>query len=157
MPRSIPIKGKQISYTDIHLLSDASLIRVCTVAVVVNAVVYQQNIFSQNLITSESGLARKDLSKQCLKLIETHIPTSLAVNVKTCLNKLTVRKISTWSDSATVLQWLKDKGKYNTFVSNRMSKIKGKDFIEWKYVPALENPANLWNRGSKIYKLGHKL
>ena len=38
-----------------------------------------------------------------------------------------------------------------------MSKIKGKGFIEWKYVPALENPANLWNRGSKIYKLGHKL
>ena len=154
MPRSIPIKGKQICYTDIHLFSDANLIGVCTVAY---AVVNQQNIFSQNLITSKSRLARKDLSIQRLKLVETHISTFLAVNVKTRLNKLTVRKIYKWSDSTTVLQWLKDKGKYNTFVSNRMSKIKGKGFIEWKYVLALENPANLWNRGSKIYKLGHKL
>ena len=49
LSRSIPIKGKQIPYIDMHLFSDASLTGVSTVAY---AVVNQQNIlFSQNLIT----------------------------------------------------------------------------------------------------------
>ena len=63
LSRLIPIKGKQISCIDIHLFSDACLIGVCTVAY---AVVNQQNVFSQNLITSKSRLARKNLSISCL-------------------------------------------------------------------------------------------
>ena len=51
LPRSIPINGKQTSFIDIHLFSDVSLTGVCTVAY---AVVIQQNIFSQSLITSKS-------------------------------------------------------------------------------------------------------
>ena len=69
--------------------------------------------------------------------------TNLAENVKTCLNKLNVRKLYVWSDSTTVIHWLKDNGEYKTFVSNKVSKIKGESYIEWKYVPTKENPAIL--------------
>ena len=36
-----------------------------------------------------------------------------------------------------------------------MSKIKGKSFIEWKYVPTTENPANFERRDCEIYKLNN--
>ena len=49
--RSIPSKGKQLSYKDNHLLSDASLTVVSTVACVI---VNQQNTFNQNLTTKVS-------------------------------------------------------------------------------------------------------
>ena len=55
---------------------------------------------------------------------------NLAENVKTCHSKLSVRKIYTWSHITTVLHWLKGNGKYKTFVSNRVSKVKGESFIE---------------------------
>ena len=53
----------------------------------------------------------------------------------------------TWSDSPTVLNWLNENGEYKLFVSNRMSKLKGKGFIESKHVPTKENPANLGGIG----------
>ena len=93
MARSIAVKGKQISYIDIHLFSDTSLTGVCTVAYVV---VIQQNIFSQNLITSISRLARKNLSIPRLEVVVAHMSANLAENVKTCLNKLSVRKVYAW-------------------------------------------------------------
>ena len=127
--RSIPTKGKQMFYIDIHLFSDASLTGVCTVAYIV---VNQKNISSQNLITSKSRLARKDLSIPRLELVTAHRSANLAEDVKTCLNKLSVRKIYAWSDSTTVPHWLKDNGEYKTFVGNRVSRNKGKSFIEWK-------------------------
>ena len=49
--RSIPSKGKQLSYKDNHLLSDANLTVVSTVACVI---VNQQNTFNQNLTTKVS-------------------------------------------------------------------------------------------------------
>ena len=108
LPRSMPIKGKQISYIFIHLFSDASLTGVCSVAY---AVVNQQNIFSQNLITSKSMLAKKNLSTPRLELIAAHMSANLAENVQTCLNELNVKKIMeiyAWSDSTIVLHWLKE-------------------------------------------------
>ena len=81
---------------------------------------------------------------------------NLAKNVITCLNKLSVRKIYAWSDSIIFLHWLKDNRKYETFVSNRVSKIKGKSYIEWKYVPTKENPADLGSGGCEMCKFDNK-
>ena len=74
----------------------------------------------------------------------------MSANLKTCLSKLSVIKIYAWSDSNTVLYWLKDKRKYKTFVSNIVSKIMGKSFIEQKYVPIKENPTDFGSRGCEI-------
>ena len=73
-----------------HLFSDASLAAVSTVAY---AVVNQQNIFSQNLITQKSRLARKKLSIPRLELVAAHMLANLAENVKTCLSKLSVKNM----------------------------------------------------------------
>ena len=39
-----------------------------------------------------------------------------------------IGKVTAWSDSATVLHWLKGNGKYKQFVKNRVDKIKEKKF-----------------------------
>ena len=66
------------------------------------AVINQQNIFSQNLITSsKSRLARKNLSIPRLELLVAHTSANLAENVTTYLNKLSPRKIYARSDSTT--------------------------------------------------------
>ena len=83
------------------MFSDASLTRVCTVAF---AVINQRNILNQSLIIRKSRLARKKLSITRLELVAAHM-SILAENVKTCLNKLSVRKIC-----GSVLNWLKDNG-----------------------------------------------
>ena len=135
------------------MFSDASLNGVCTVAY---AVVHQQNIFSQNLIISKSRLARKNLSIPRLELVVAQMSANLAKNVKNCLSKLSVRKIYVWSDHITVLHELKDNREHKTFVSNRVSKIKGKSFIEWKYVPTKEIPADFGSRDCEICKFDNK-
>ena len=98
MSRLIPILGKQY-LTPIHLFSDASFTGVCTVAY---AVVNQQNVFSQNLITSKSRSARKNSSLPLLELVAVHMSANFAENVKTCLN---YRKIYAGSDSTIVLHF----------------------------------------------------
>ena len=102
------------------MLGDASLAGLFTGAY---AVVNQENIFSQNLITNKSSLARKNLSIPLLELVAAHVSENLAENLKTCLNKLSVRKMYPWLHSTTVLYWLKDNGEYKTFVSYRVCKI----------------------------------
>ena len=69
----------------------------------------------------------------CLQLVIPHRSANLPENViKTYLNKSSLRKIYARSDSTTVLYWLKGNEVLKTFISNRVSKIKGTSFIEWK-------------------------
>ena len=65
-------------------------------------------------------------------------------------------KLYAWLDSTTVLHWLNDNGEYKTFVSNRVSKIKRKYFIEWKYAPTKKDPADFASRGCEIRSLDNK-
>ena len=62
---------------------------------------------------------------------------NLAENIKITLNNQNVRNFYACSDSTVVLHWLKNKGEYKVFVSNRVAKIK-------------EHRAKYW---SKIYYL----
>ena len=62
---------------------------------------------------------------------------NLAENIKITLNNQNVRNFYTCSDSTVVLHWLKNKGEYKVFVSNRVAEIK-------------EHRAKYW---SKIYYL----
>ena len=151
IPRPIPIKNEPITKSDIHTFSDASIDEVCAVAY---AVVYQPNKVSQRLITSKSRLAKKNISIPRLEHRCTHMSSNLAGNVKCNLSKFIIRKESAWSDSTATLHWLKDHGEYKVFVYNRVAKIKEKGFINWKYVPRKQNPADLGSWGCDIGKLG---
>ena len=121
-------KEKQISYIDIHFFGDASLTGVCTVAY---KVLNHQNVFSQSLITSKSRLARKILSLPRIKFEAAHMTANLKEYVKTCFNKLSVRKIYAWLDITALLYWLKNKEETKYLLVIRCLKSKEK-------VPSME-------------------
>ena len=59
-----------------------------------------------------------------------------------------------WTDSSTVIAWLKHSDSWGTFVSNRVQEIRNLTRIEdWHHVPGVLNPADLPSRGC----LGKKL
>ena len=54
-----------------------------------------------------------------------------------------------------ILHWLNYNGEYKTFVSNRVSKIKGKCSAEWKCVPTKNDKVDLGSGGCEIFKLNN--
>ena len=68
---------------------------------------------------------------------------NLATNIKAVLKDLCIRSDTGWTDSTVVLYWLRDQGSYKVFVENRVKKILSHELIEWKYVPAKQNPAEI--------------
>ena len=80
--------------------------------------------------------------------------SNLVGNLKYSLSKFNIREVYTWSDSTVTIHWLKDNREYKVSVCNRVAKIKEKSFINWKYVPTKQNPADLGSRRCNIGKLG---
>ena len=60
---------------------------------------------------------------------------NLSQNIKNVLSNQSVRNFYAWSDSTVVLHWLKNKGEYKVFESNRVAKIREHSYFEWNYVP----------------------
>ena len=150
IPRCIAQIRDHLSYIDIHLFNDSSILGVCVVAY---AVIHQKENVNQGIITSKARLAKKNLSIPRLELVSAHMSANLAQNIKTSLSKLNLRKFYCWTDSTVVLHWLKDNGEYKIFVSNRVAKIREKNYIEWKYTPTKQNPADLGSRGCDLSKI----
>ena len=91
---------------EIHLFNDAGINGVCTVAY---AVIYQPNNISQCVITSESRLAKRNITIPRLKLIAAQMSVNLAQNIKNAVNNQSVRNFYALSDSTVVLHCLRDK------------------------------------------------
>ena len=64
-----------------------------------------------------------------------------------------ISEVYALSDSTVTLHWMKDNRKYKAFVCNRVPNIKEKSFINWKYVPTKQNPADIGSRGCDRGKL----
>ena len=45
------------------------------------------------------------------------------------------------------LSWVRGNGNYKQFVNSRVKEIQKKSFIQWQYVPAEENPADVASIG----------
>ena len=119
IPRSISIR-EIIANIDVHLFSDPSINGVCTIAY---AVIYQPNKISQGLIASKSRFAKRNLAILHLELIAAQLSANLSQNIENALTNQNIINFHAWSDSTVVLHWLKDKGEYKIFVSNRVAKI----------------------------------
>ena len=74
-------------------------------------------------------------------------------NLKEALSNYDGSEIFGWTDSTVVLHWLSGNGEYKQFVSNRITKIKSREYIHWSNVPTNENPADIGSRSCPASKI----
>ena len=150
VPRSIPNREDAIRKIELHTFADASF---TGVAAVVYAHVVSEKGSQQGLLTAKARISKKGLTIPRLELISAHMAANLVENVKRALLGYPVTAVIGWLDSLVALHWIKGGNKYKQFVSNRVAKIKEKDYIQWRHVPTLENPADIASRGCLPGKL----
>ena len=149
VPRSISKEG-EIQGIDLHAFGDASGNGVSTA---IHTTVTQDSGTSQGLLTAKARLAKKCLTTPRFELVAAHMTANVVDNVKTTLIGYPVKKVYGWLDSSVALYWIKGENRYKQFVTNRVSKIKEKEFIEWRHVPSELNPSDIGSRGCYGKKL----
>ena len=128
---------------ELHGFCDASLTAICAAVYIISS---GTNSKRQTLLVSKNRVAPKETSVPRLELIGAVMLSKLLMHVKNTLKDLTFAKCTAWTDSTTVLYWLKSKGTYSRYVRNRVSKVNEAE-LEWMYVPTGENPADIGSRG----------
>ena len=93
----------------------------------------------------------KPVSIPRLELQAALLGSRLAATVEEEMD-LEVEKKNYWTDSSTVLQWLRSEPrKFKTFVANRLAEIEEKSSPnDWRWVPTKENPADDATRGTPL-------
>ena len=147
VPRSIVRYREPIERMELHSFGDASTHGVGTA---VYAVVKQSSGTTQQLVAAKSRLAKRDLSIPRLELVAAHMATNLLVNVCSALPKEPKPLMFAWVDSTVALHWIVGNGTYKQFVANRVAKIQAHPSINWRYVPTLDNPADIASRGGPV-------
>ena len=140
-PRSILASNAQT--LELHGFCDASLTATCAVVYIISTGTMETR---QELLVSKNRVAPKETSVPRLELIGAVMLSKLIAHVKENLNNVEFSKCIAWSDSTTVLYWLKSRGTYSRFVRNRVDKITEQE-LDWKYVPTADNPADIGSRG----------
>ncbi|XP_037047435.1 uncharacterized protein LOC119082120 [Bradysia coprophila] len=102
---------------------------------------------SIQLIQSKARVTPIDkVTIQRLELIGSNIGARLGNSVLKALDKNI--QCFYWSDSTTVLAWIKRNDEWGTFVGNRVREmLKLTEVSQWNYVPGKINPADLPSRG----------
>ena len=144
VPRSITLHREPIMTIDIHCFGDASKEGCCAAVYVV---VHQESGSNQGLLVSNARLSKRNLTIPRLELVAAHMVANSLENVREALSRYQVTKVVGWSDSTTALHWIRGRGKYKQFVSNRVKKILSKRDIVWRHVPGKENPSDVGSRG----------
>ena len=146
VPRTLCLHRESIDYIDLHAFGDASKEGT---AAVLYAVINQPSGTNQGLVAARARLSKKDTTIPRLELVAAHMATNLLENAKNVLRRFPVRSIHGWTDSTVALHWIRAQGNYKQYVSNRVKKIREKEFIEWSNVPGEQNPANVGSRGCR--------
>ena len=138
---------------ELHVFADAS-------NVIYAAAAYLRCSYPDQSVTTRLVLAKAHvvpagkLSVPRMELMAADLAVKLRRQVLQAL-KVQVDTVFHWSDSLTVLYWLRnDKNRLQLFVYNKVSRIqKGSDSKEWRWVPSGENPADLPTRGLTVAQL----
>ncbi|XP_059226223.1 uncharacterized protein LOC131998099 isoform X3 [Stomoxys calcitrans] len=140
-------KSKSTSSTDLHAFCDAS--KLAFAAVVYIRVVKEDGKVHVSLIQSKTKVAPlKVQTIPKLELCAAVLCARLVTRVKSCIG-LKVDNVMLWSDSTTVLNWIKTQSsQLPVYEANRVSQIQRLTNIsEWRYVSSSDNPADCATRG----------
>ncbi|XP_075158099.1 uncharacterized protein LOC142231374 [Haematobia irritans] len=141
------INWSKHSKVELHCFCDASTVAYAAVAY--TRVVTTSNIVV-NLIQAKSKISPiKVLTIPRLELCAASLLIKVVQKIKISLRDLQISKFYYWSDSSTVLSWIrKSPSNWNVFVANRVAEIQRfSDPLEWRYIPSGLNPADSASRG----------
>ncbi len=139
----------------LHVFADASKEAYAAAAFVV--CYYPDSPPSTQLVAARAHVAPKKHSTiPRMELRAAELAVRLRKMVLSHL-KLDVENTTFWSDSLTVLYWLRDDVKrFQTFVHNKLQNIRrASEQKDWRWVPSAQNPADLATRGLSPKRLAN--
>ncbi|XP_058456731.1 uncharacterized protein LOC131434103 [Malaya genurostris] len=144
IPRYVALPG--VSIVELHFFCDASesAYGACCFVSSENADGVKVQLLTSKSkvapIATKHSIARLEL---CAAVLATKLYQKVTQAIKT------PSKTCFWSDSTTVLQWIKSSpNRWKTFVANRVSTIQtSTNGCTWMHVPGTENPADELSRG----------
>lgn len=145
IPRWIGMESEDdLGKWSLHTFCDASK---NSYAAVVFLRIEQQNQVSVHLLAAKTRVAPlKKLTIPRLELMAATIGARLCKFVRDNLD-MEIESVC-WSDSSTVITWIRRKDDWSPFVGNRISEIHSLTSSEsWRHVPGNLNPADLPSRG----------
>ncbi|XP_072389317.1 uncharacterized protein [Diabrotica undecimpunctata] len=144
IPRWINAGTEEAEHWTFHTFCDAS--KEASSAVVFLRGIRDGGVFLHLLAAKSRVAPIKKLSIPRLELMAAVIGVRLYTTVKESLN--IEMESFFWSDSTTVLSWIRRPEEWSTFVWNRVSEIRKLSHGEnWHHVPGRLNPADLPSRG----------
>ena len=117
------------------------------------AIIYQSSGTLQGLVAAKSRLSKKSFTISRLELVAMHMAANLCKNIKDSLEEQPTRKFYGWTDCSVALNWPRGRETYKQFVSNRVKKMRERDFINLRHVPTDRNPADIGSRGCSVDKI----
>ncbi|KAF8778475.1 hypothetical protein HNY73_015195 [Argiope bruennichi] len=135
----------------LHFFSDASMYAYAAVAFlrVETSEYVKVQLLSAKARVSPTGKKKTTIAR--LELLAATITARLASSIT---KEIPHEKIYLWSDSTTVITWIKREDAWSTFVQNRVAEIRTLTSKEnWRHVPGSFNPADLPSRGCSAKKL----
>ncbi|XP_050423619.1 uncharacterized protein LOC126835225 [Adelges cooleyi] len=153
LPRHIDIRDA----VDIQLLGFSDASQKAYAAIAYLRVVYESGKIDVFFLTCKTKVAPLKAGKLDASLSIPRLELCAALLLAKSLSHLhkylavdiTISKVRAWTDSTTVLSWLKTEPKsFKIFVTNRIAKIHGLlPDCSWEYVSTSENPADPASRG----------
>ena len=146
VPRSVARDINKIKAVRLHVFADASNIARSAVAI---AVVEHSTGFVKGLLTSKSGISKRNTSISRLELVGGQMAANMVKNLLTALKRWPITSVNVWMVSNPGRAW-------KTFVSNRVRKtaeITQETGIEWRYCPTDRNLEDLGSRGASLEKM----
>ncbi len=131
----------------LHVFADSSLTAMCATAYV--RAKFQNGKVNVAFVIGKARVApMKQLTIPKLKLQSALIACRLMESVKK-EHDWSFDKVFLWSDSTTVLQWIRSSHKkHQVFIANRLGEILDTTSVDqWRYVPTDSNPADCGTRG----------
>ena len=153
IPRCLPNFREPIQSITLHGFGDASK---KAISATLYVVVKQKSGTTQGLLTAKTRLAKKESTIPRSELVAAHMTLNMIVNARKALTGYPIENSYCWSDSSTVLYWIKGDGSYKQYVRNRVNKIRCEENVTWRHVPGEENPADIGSRGESLTKLNGK-